>query len=239
MMLPPDDYMGMYDARAGMHPGLSASLASLHPFFPHSLLPEAPLSEDDISLFMLLVTYSDALDALPLEATRSFSDLRELDAVLGGTYTCLSDATLAHLGSLTHRLYHLATILENPDATPGERLLALKDVADEARSYKMGGEDKIRVASNTTDMVGSAVLTCRVPRTRTISTRFCDHSLPCLHWAPIFESSGLSTSDLVTSAPILCMLSSPCLCRCPARAWRVVAWKWMEAVMGVARVRFG
>jgi len=59
----------------------------------------------------------------------------------------------AHLTSLTHRLYHLATILENPRATPGERLLALKDVAEEARSYKMGGEDKIRVASNTTEMV--------------------------------------------------------------------------------------
>lgn len=47
-------------------------------------MPEAPLSEDDLAFFMLLVTYSDALDALPLETTRSFSDLRELDAVLGG-----------------------------------------------------------------------------------------------------------------------------------------------------------
>jgi len=151
-MLPPD-YPGLYDARVGMYPGLAASLASLHPFFPYSLMPEAPLSEDDISLFMLLVTYADALDALPLEATRSFSDLRELDAVLGGKFFWLSHAFSAHLGSLTHRLYHLTSILENPNATPGERLLALKDVAEEARSYKMGGEDKIRVASNTTEMV--------------------------------------------------------------------------------------
>lgn len=96
-VMQPPDYLGPYDARAGMYPGLSASLSSLHPFFPHALMPEAPLSDDDISLFMLLVTYSDALDALPLEATRSFSDLRELDAVLGGTSSfVLTQPILAH-----------------------------------------------------------------------------------------------------------------------------------------------
>ncbi|WFD16486.1 hypothetical protein MARU1_002524 [Malassezia arunalokei] len=104
-------------------------------------MPEAPLSEDDLAFFMLLVTYSDALDALPLETTRSFSDLRELDAVLG-----------AHLGSLSQRLQHLASVIENPDVPPNERLMILKEVAEEARAYKMGGEDKIRVAVNMSDM---------------------------------------------------------------------------------------
>lgn len=81
----PAEYAGAYDAPPpGLHPGMTASLMSLHPFFPQSRLPEKPLSEDDMALFMLLLTYADALDALPLEATRSFSDLRELDAVLGG-----------------------------------------------------------------------------------------------------------------------------------------------------------
>ena len=46
-----------------------------------------------MTLFMLLVTYSDALDALPLDFTRSFSDLRELDAVLGGAYRSSRCAT--------------------------------------------------------------------------------------------------------------------------------------------------
>ena len=69
-----------------MHPATVSLLASMHPFFLRSQPPEAPLSEDDLALFMLLVTYSDALDALPLEFTRSFSDLRELDAVLGGAF---------------------------------------------------------------------------------------------------------------------------------------------------------
>ena len=82
-MLPPE-YPVMYGVPSGMHPGMTASLESLHPFFPQARMPEALLSEDDLAFFMLLVTYSDALDALPLETTRSFSDLRELDAVLGG-----------------------------------------------------------------------------------------------------------------------------------------------------------
>lgn len=84
-MLPPE-YPAMYGMPSGIHPGMMASLESLHPFFSQARMPEAPLSEDDLAFFMLLVTYSDALDALPLETTRSFSDLRELDAVLGGMF---------------------------------------------------------------------------------------------------------------------------------------------------------
>lgn len=140
----PAEYAPMPMMPEGMHPAMAQHMASLHPFFPKSRLPDAPLSEDDVALYMLLVTYSDALDALPLEFTRSFSDLRELDAVLG-----------AHLASLTHRLQNLAAVLEDPNVSRGERLLALKEVADEARAYKMGGEDKIRVAGNTAEMIAS------------------------------------------------------------------------------------
>ena len=49
----------MYGVPSGMHPGMTASLESLHPFFPQARMPEAPLSEDDLAFFMLLVTYSD------------------------------------------------------------------------------------------------------------------------------------------------------------------------------------
>jgi hypothetical protein len=80
----PSEYTGMYGVPSGMQPGISGTLDSLHPFFSQARVPEAPLTEDDLALFMLLVTYSDALDALPMETTRIFSDLRELDAVLGG-----------------------------------------------------------------------------------------------------------------------------------------------------------
>lgn len=92
--------------------------------------------------FVTLAAYADALDALPLDLTRSFSDLRELDAVLG-----------SHLNSLTARLNHLTALIEDPDIDQGQRLLALKEVAEEARAYKMGGEDKIRVALNTAETI--------------------------------------------------------------------------------------
>ncbi|SPO22494.1 related to p33ING1b (ING1) protein [Ustilago trichophora] len=92
--------------------------------------------------FVTLAAYADALDALPLDLTRSFSDLRELDAVLG-----------SHLNSLTARLNHLTALIEDPDVDQGQRLLALKEVAEEARAYKMGGEDKIRVALNTAETI--------------------------------------------------------------------------------------
>lgn len=119
-------------------------MGSLHPFFPNARPPPTPLTEEDTSLFMLLVTYSDALDALPLEFTRSFSDLRELDAVLG-----------AHLASLSLRVQHLAAIIEDTNVSPEERFMALRGAAEEARAYKMGGEDKVRVAINTSEMVRS------------------------------------------------------------------------------------
>ncbi|UZJ56700.1 hypothetical protein CBS101457_006020 [Exobasidium rhododendri] len=99
-------------------------------------------SPEEINLFTTLAAYADALDALPLDLTRSFSDLRELDAVLG-----------AHLNSLTNRLIHLTALVEDSNFSAGERILALKEVAEEARAYKMGGEDKIRVALNTAETI--------------------------------------------------------------------------------------
>ncbi|KAE8248668.1 hypothetical protein A4X13_0g5520 [Tilletia indica] len=103
-----------------------------------------PPNPAHLPLFTVLSAYADALDALPLDLTRSFSDLRELDAVLG-----------THLSSLTARLYTLASALSDPELTPAQRLLALKDCAEEARAYKEGGEDKIRVAVNTAETIAS------------------------------------------------------------------------------------
>jgi hypothetical protein len=120
--------------------GGSSSMARPTQTYPHP--PPGQPSPEELTLFTTLSAYADALDALPLDLTRSFSDLRELDAVLG-----------AHLNSLTNRLIHLAALIENPNVSPGERIVALKEVAEEARSYKMGGEDKIRVALNTAETV--------------------------------------------------------------------------------------
>lgn len=111
----------------------------------------ANMSPEEVSLFTCLSAYADALDALPLDLTRSFSDLRELDAVLG-----------PHIASLVQRIHGLTEIVRDVDGsaqragiTAGQRLLLLKDCAEEARSYKMGGEDKIRVALNTCETIMS------------------------------------------------------------------------------------
>lgn len=108
--------------------------------------PTAPhLAAADRMAFRALMQYADQLDALPLELTRTMSDLRELDAVLG-----------AHVNSLTTRMSQLTSLVENREATPGERLVTLKEVAEEARAYKLGGDDKIRVAVAAADTLEAA-----------------------------------------------------------------------------------
>jgi inhibitor of growth protein 3 len=127
--------VGSHGASGSVNGGASIS-GNLPPWTQEQPTPE------ELTLYTTLSAYADALDALPLDLTRSFSDLRELDAVLG-----------PHLNSLTHRLDQLTSIIEDHSFTPGERLLALKEVAEEARAYKMGGEDKIRVALNTAETI--------------------------------------------------------------------------------------
>ncbi|PWN93783.1 hypothetical protein FA10DRAFT_264383 [Acaromyces ingoldii] len=114
---------------------------------PQGAAPWMPTSRDqpsgeDLTLYTTLAAYADALDALPLDLTRSFSDLRELDAVLG-----------SHIKALINRLARLTCLVEDETVAPAERMLALKEVAEEARGYKMGGEDKIRVALNTAETI--------------------------------------------------------------------------------------
>lgn len=116
--------------------------------------PADALTPDQVSLFTCLSAYTDALDALPLDLTRSFSDLRELDAVLG-----------PHVSSLISRISHLTDVVRSASSnapstsdplanlTPGQRLLLVKESAEEARAYKMGGEDKIRVALCTAETI--------------------------------------------------------------------------------------
>jgi hypothetical protein len=93
------------------------------------------------------VTFSDCVEALPPTITRSISDLRELDAVLSGS-----------LGMITEKLNTLLGMLEqggskngddNNAVTSNQRFSLLREIAEEARSFRLGGEDKIRVATGT------------------------------------------------------------------------------------------
>lgn len=96
--------------------------------------PSGP-TPDSNHVFALLADYTDSLDSLPLELTRSFSDLRELDAVLRTS-----------INAITSKITTLTSLLQDPTATPASRLFLLREIADAASHLKMGGEDKIRVA---------------------------------------------------------------------------------------------
>jgi inhibitor of growth protein 3 len=54
---------------------------------------------------------------------------------------------------ITAKLTKLLGLIEDPDATPADRLALLCEVAEDARSFKLGGEDKIRVATGTCETV--------------------------------------------------------------------------------------
>ncbi|CED83913.1 histone acetylation-related protein [Phaffia rhodozyma] len=112
-------------------------------------MAHSPISHDLITV----ANFADTLDALPLELTRGFSDLRELDAVLS--------SSLIHL---TESIKALTSILLDPTATPAERLAILREVAVFAQRFKLGGEDKIRVvggAKRPLNSIESTLLTAR------------------------------------------------------------------------------
>ncbi|KAF8610350.1 hypothetical protein BDV93DRAFT_517490 [Ceratobasidium sp. AG-I] len=98
-------------------------------------VPYSTNNADSNHVFALLADYTDSLDSLPLDLTRNFSDLRELDAVLRTS-----------INAITSKITSLTALLQDPTATPASRLFLLREIADAASHLKMGGEDKIRVA---------------------------------------------------------------------------------------------
>ncbi|KAN0100217.1 hypothetical protein V8E55_000201 [Tylopilus felleus] len=88
----------------------------------------------------VLSEYNHTLDTLPLDLSRNFADLRELDAVLSSS-----------MASIIMKIRNLTQIIENGSSTQHERLIFLADIAEEATRLKLGGEDKIRVACQAAD----------------------------------------------------------------------------------------
>lgn len=91
-------------------------------------------------------TFGDCIEALPPTLTRSISDLRELDAVLSGS-----------ISTITDQLNDLLRMLEDPKVSPEQRFHQLRRLADEAKDFRLGGEDKIRVATGTCETVSSII----------------------------------------------------------------------------------
>ncbi|KAJ7597286.1 hypothetical protein C8J56DRAFT_773740 [Mycena floridula] len=98
----------------------------------------------DAYSLVLLAEYTNTLDALPLDVSRSFADLRELDAVMS-----------AGMASITTKIQNLTQMIEQGTVPKEERLWLLTDIADEATRLKPGGEDKIRVAAQAADHLKS------------------------------------------------------------------------------------
>ncbi|KAI8990670.1 hypothetical protein BD414DRAFT_484433 [Trametes punicea] len=88
----------------------------------------------------LLSEYTHTLDSVPADLSRSFGDLRELDAVLSSSITLL-----------TAKINELIVMIETKTGTNDDRLFLLTEIADEAARLKLGGEDKIRVACHAAD----------------------------------------------------------------------------------------
>ncbi|KAI0828823.1 hypothetical protein BC628DRAFT_1168273 [Trametes gibbosa] len=88
----------------------------------------------------LLSEYTHTLDSVPADLSRSFGDLRELDAVLSSSIT-----------ALTAKVNELIVMIETQAGTNDDRLFLLTEIAEEAARLKLGGEDKIRVACHAAD----------------------------------------------------------------------------------------
>ncbi|KAG7099884.1 hypothetical protein E1B28_001685 [Marasmius oreades] len=88
----------------------------------------------------LLSEYTHTLDSLPIDLSRNFADLRELDAVLSSSMT-----------SITAKITSLTQMIEKGTGLKEERLWLLTEIAEEAQRLKHGDEDKIRVACQAAD----------------------------------------------------------------------------------------
>ncbi|KAJ7103161.1 hypothetical protein B0H15DRAFT_767414 [Mycena belliarum] len=92
----------------------------------------------------LLSEYTHTLDSLPLDLSRNFADLRELDAVLS-----------ASMSSITSKISTLTEMIEQGAGKQEQRLWLLMEIAEEANRLRLGGEDKIRVACQAADNLRS------------------------------------------------------------------------------------
>lgn len=65
--------------------------------------------------------------------------------------------TTATLCNLERKLHQLIDWVQNPRIGPEKRFQLLQEIAEEAARYKLGGDDKIRVAGGACDGVSSGL----------------------------------------------------------------------------------
>jgi inhibitor of growth protein 3 len=133
----------------------------------------------------LLGEYASTLDTLPIELSRNFADLRELDAVL-----------TASMANISAKVSLLITLIETRQGTPLQRLQLLHQIADEAERVKLGGDDKIKIACQVADNIKNqynhltTLLTCLpdFESTMLVKKTTYPHVLPNLFVPPPYES---------------------------------------------------
>lgn len=109
-------------------------------------------SKDDTNDILVLQDFMDTIDQIPVEMTRVHSDLNELGAVLYCKLICLCrKLTAATLCNLERKLHQLIDWVQDPTIGPEQRFGLLQEIAEEAARYKLGGDDKIRVAGGACD----------------------------------------------------------------------------------------
>lgn len=107
---------------------------------PRPAVPKSPSNAATAYSLALLSEYTHTLDALPIDLSRSFADLRELDAVLSSS-----------MASIATKIHNLTQMIEQGTGQKEEKLWLLTEIAEEASRLKPGGEDKIRVACQAAD----------------------------------------------------------------------------------------
>lgn len=100
----------------------------------------------------LTTEFASTLDQIPQDMARQFADLRELDAVLSSSLQQITQ----RINDLTERIE--ATVQPGIQHNPTQLFRALTEIADETGRIKLGGEDKIRVASLAADNVSPSFL---------------------------------------------------------------------------------
>ncbi|KAI0050620.1 hypothetical protein FA95DRAFT_1536152 [Auriscalpium vulgare] len=132
------------------------------PTMPMTTNPHAIQTAYSLSL---LSEYTHTLDTIPMDISRQFADLRELDAVLS-----------ASMAAIITKINRLVYLIESNSTPKEERLYLLGEIAEEAARLKLGGEDKIRVASQAADGLKN----------------HHEHMTALLHQVPNFDTSVLA-----------------------------------------------
>lgn len=111
---------------------------------PPPRLPEPAEASPVLTAHSLSVLgeYTHTVDTIPLDLSRNYGDLRELDAVLSSSMT-----------SLTSKITQLTNMIETKATSPEDRLWLLAEIAEEVGRLKPGVDDKIRVACHTADTI--------------------------------------------------------------------------------------